>query len=51
MATTTVPNQNVIGLKRTNNLAARAARVQSVYLLYSAKQQREIANYHSGERE
>ena len=29
MATTTAPNQNVIGLKRKNNGAARAACVES----------------------
>jgi len=43
MATTTVPNQNVIGLKRKNNRATRAACVESVCLVYSGKQQREIA--------
>ena len=43
MATTTAPNQNVIGLKRKNNRAALAAFVDSVCLAYSAKQQREIA--------
>ena len=43
MATTTAPNQEVIGLKRKDNRAARAACVESVCLPYSAKQQREIA--------
>jgi len=43
MATTTAPKQNVIGLKRKNNRAARAACFESVCLPYSAKQQREIA--------
>ena len=43
MATTTAPNQNVIGLKREDNRAARAACVESVCLPYSVKQQREIA--------
>ena len=43
MATTTAPNQNVIGLKRKNNRAALAACVESVCLPYSAKQRREIA--------
>ena len=43
MASTTAPNQNVIGLKRENNRAARAACVERVCLPYSAKQQREIA--------
>ena len=43
MATTTAPNQNVIGLKRKNNGAARAACVESFCLPYSTKQQREIA--------
>ena len=44
MATPTAPNQNVIGLKRKNNCAARAACVErSFWLPYSAKQQREIA--------
>ena len=43
MATRRAPNQNVIGLKRKNNRAARAACVESVCLPYSAKQQREIA--------
>ena len=41
--TTTAPNQNVIGLKRKNNCAARAACVESFCLPYSAKQQREVA--------
>ena len=41
MATTTALNQNVIGLKRKNNRAARAACV-SVFLPYSEKQQCEI---------
>ena len=43
MATTTAPNQNVIGLKKKNNGATRAACVESVYLPYFKKQQREIA--------
>ena len=43
MATTTAPDQNVIGLKRKINRAARAACVESVCLAYCAKQQREIA--------
>ena len=43
MATTTAPDQNVIGLKRKNNRAARAACVKSFCSPYSAKQQREIA--------
>ena len=42
MATTTAPNHNVIGLKRKNNRAARAACVESVFQPYSAKQQHEI---------
>ena len=36
-------NQNVIGLKRKNNRATRAACVKGVCLPYSAKQQGEIA--------
>ena len=43
MATTTAPNQNVIGLNKTNNRAARAACVKSFCLPFSAKQQSEIA--------
>ena len=43
MATATAPNQNVIGLKKKNNRAPRAACVESVCLPYSAKRQREIA--------
>ena len=43
MATTRAPNQNVIGLRRKTNRAARAEFVLSVSLPYSAKQQREIA--------
>ena len=43
MATPTAPNQNVIGLKRKNNRATRAACVESFCLPYSAKQQREVA--------
>ena len=42
VATITAPNQNVIGLKRENNRAARAAFVESFCLPYSAKQQREL---------
>ena len=42
MATTTAPNQNVIGLKKENNRAARAACVESFCLPHSAKQQSEI---------
>ena len=43
MAATTALDQNVIGLKRKNNRATRAACVERVCLPYSAKQQREIA--------
>ena len=43
MATTTAPDQNVTGLKRKNNHAARAACVESFCSPYSAKQQGEIA--------
>ena len=42
MATTTAPKQIVIGLRRKNNRAALAVCVESVCLLYSEKQQREI---------
>ena len=42
MATTTAPKQNVIGLKRKNNRAARASTVGKQRTL--AKEQREIGN-------
>ena len=44
MATTTVPKQNVIGLKRKNNRAARASAVGNRFQRTLAKQQREIGN-------
>ena len=44
MATTTAPKQNVIGLKRKDNRAARASTAGKRFQRTLAKEQREIGN-------